>query len=150
MRDLAIRVPIGQSGPPSRRYMRKRAAIKAKPSIFPLLQPSSWLVPGLLWPSMATGRSHRASGSADVLSALGVNIELSPQKNWGLHQRSGHWIFVCTPLPWSHETLRQTSCRNGHSNVNEYYGAIVLIQQAQRFKSWGSMMPVSRKNWRKS
>ena len=40
--------------------------------------PSSWRPPGCGWSSTATGRPRRASGSADVLEALGVALTLTP------------------------------------------------------------------------
>ena len=41
--------------------------------------PSSWPAPACRWPSTATARCRRAPGAADVLGALGVNIELTPE-----------------------------------------------------------------------
>lgn len=83
------------------------------PSIFPL--PLLWSLPQAesRWQSMETGRHPPKSGAADCLEALGVNIDLSPEKCVELLKKIGICFFFAAEIPYLHEIRRTGEKRAG-------------------------------------
>ena len=86
MRELATKVHTSRI-PTTWSTWSAPAATARTPSTSPPRRRSSAPRPARAWPSTATARCRRKSGSADVLEALGVNIDLTPEQVGPLHRR---------------------------------------------------------------
>ena len=72
------------------------------------------------------------SGSADVLAAMGVKIDLPPERVEACVNEIGIGFLFRAALPRGDEALRQASFRNGRTNVDEHHGPLIQPRGRRR------------------
>ena len=72
------------------------------------LQPLSWLVAGFIWLSTVNRSISSKSGSADVLQALGINLDLKPAELGKVFDKTGIVFLFAKNM---HPAIVNTSCQ---------------------------------------
>ena len=97
------------------RHRRHRRRRRRAPSTSPPPPRSSSPAPGARWPSTATAPPPRKCGSADVLAALGVNIDMTPEAVRARHRRGRHRVLFRRQIPPGDEARHRRAARDRRS-----------------------------------